>query len=92
MKLPYKIKDAGSMLYRAGVSYHASGTTKAGKVSVFDFFQCDTITNGQLGKIREYCPDVQVAGVHHKFAPELKMVHVLFPKSAWYRAKMGVKP
>ena len=85
MKTPYRISQAASHVYRAGVNYHAFGVVKAGKIAMYDFFQCDKITDDQVSKIREYCPDMKVTGVQHRHAPELTQVHLLFPKAAFYR-------
>ena len=90
MKLPYKITEAGSRLYRAGVSYHAFGTIKQGNAAMFDYFKCDKLTAEQAATLRQYCPDMQVRTASPMYAPELKSVAILFPKAAWYRTN-GVK-
>ena len=86
-KLPYRISEAGSRLYRAGVSYFQFGTLKHGREAIFDYFTCDGVSAEQLAMLREFCPDVQVAGGHAQYAPEIKRVNILFPKAAWYRAQ-----
>ena len=85
MKTPYKISEAASRLYRAGVSYHDFGTIKQGKTALFNYYKCDKVTDEQLATIRQYCPDVQLKGVRSQYAPELRSVIVCFPKAAWYR-------
>lgn len=85
MKSPYKITQAADHVYSAGVSYHAHGTVMRGRTALFLFLQCDTISDTQVAKLRVYCPDMQVVGVRHKYAPEITRVHLLFPKAAWYR-------
>ena len=86
MSLPYKISEAASRLYRAGVSYHAYGTIKQGNSALFDYYKADKVTDEQLATIRQYCPDVQLKGTRSQYAPELRSVIVCFPKAAWYRA------
>lgn len=88
MKLPYKISEAGCVLYRAGVSYYDYGTTLCGKVKLFDYFQCYGITEEQKQEIIKYCNDVQFVQVQYKHAPEIVRTQILFPKIAWYRAKV----
>lgn len=85
MKLPYKISEAGSRLYRAGVSYHAYGTIKQGNDALFTYFKADKVTDEQLATLKQYCPDVQVKGIGAQYAPELRSVAICFPKAAWYR-------
>jgi hypothetical protein len=85
MKTPYKISEAASRLYRAGVSYHDFGTIKQGKTALFNYYKCDKVTDEQLATIRQYCPDVRLKGVRSQYAPELRSVIVCFPKAAWYR-------
>jgi hypothetical protein len=87
MKLPYRITQAASQISRAGISYHAHGVTKMGRAALFDFFQTDKVTDAQIAKLKEFCPDIQVSGVRMKSAPEIQQVHLLFPKAAWYRMK-----
>jgi len=91
MRLSYKINEAASRLYRAGVSYYDYGTIKQGKTALFDYYKSDKVTDEQLAIIRQYCPDVQVKGVRSEYAPELRAVIVCFPKSAWYRQQQGSK-
>lgn len=88
MKLPYRISEAGSKLYRAGVSYHAYGTIKQGTKALFNYFKADNITDSQIVALREYCPDMQVTGMRSEYAPELRSVCIMFPKAAWYRAQV----
>ena len=90
MKLPYKISDAASQLYRAGISYHAYGTLKVCKTAYFDYYKSDKITDSQLETIREFCPDVQLQGIRSEYAPEIKGVAICFPKAAWYRNKFSI--
>lgn len=85
MRAPYKINEAASRLYRAGVSYYAYGTIKQGKTALFNYYKADKVTDAQLEALREYCPDVQVKGARSEYAPELRSVLVCFPKAAWYR-------
>jgi hypothetical protein len=85
MKTPYRISQAASHVYRAGISYHAHGVVKAGKTAMFDFFQCDKVTPDQIAKLREYCPDMHFVGVQHRHAPEIERVQLMFPKAAFYR-------
>ena len=82
MKLPYKITEAASRLYRVGVSYHDYGTIKKGKIAYFDYYKADKITDAQLATIREFCPDVQLQGIRSEYAPEIKSVAICFPKIA----------
>lgn len=82
----YHITEAPHRLYCAGVDYYDNGVTKLGNVALFDYYACDGVTPEQLAVLRAYCPDLQVQIVSHKYAPELKRVHLLFPKRAWYRA------
>ena len=89
MKLPYRISDAGSKLYSAGVSYHDYGTIKQGKTALFTYFKADKITDTQLAAIKAFCPDVQVKGLRSQYAPELTSVAICFPKTAWYRAQVS---
>lgn len=81
----YKINEAASRLYHAGVSYYDYGTINHGKIAMFDYYKCDKVTDEQLVTIRQYCPDVQVKGARSQYAPELRSVLVCFPKAAWYR-------
>jgi len=90
MKLPYKISDAASQLYRAGISYHAFGTLKVCKTAYFDYYKADKVTDAQLETIREFCPDVQLQGIRSEYAPEIKGVAICFPKAAWYRNKFSI--
>ena len=90
MKLPYKISDAASQLYRAGISYHAYGTLKVCKTAYFDYYKADKVTDAQLTIIREFCPDVQLQGIRSEYAPEIKSVAICFPKAAWYRNKLSI--
>ena len=90
MKLPYKITEAASRLYRAGVSYHAFGTLKVCKTAYFDYYKADKITDKQLATIREFCPDVQLQGIRSEYAPEITCVAICFPKAAWYRNKFSL--
>lgn len=85
MKLPYRITQAASQICRAGIEYHAHGVTKLGRIALFDYFQTDKITEQQIVKLKEFCPDVKVAGVQYEHAPEIKRAHIMFPKAAWYR-------
>jgi hypothetical protein len=91
MKLPYKISEAASVIYRAGVSYHAFGTIKQGRAALFNYYKCDKVTEEQLETIRQYCPDVQVKGIAPTYAPELRSVALCFPKIAFYRMKGAAK-
>ena len=88
MKLPYKIREAGSQLYRAGVDYYDFGTVEN---NLFDYFKTDKITDEQVATLRAYCPDVQIRGGRSEFAPELKRTFILFPKAAWYRQNKGAQ-
>lgn len=90
MKLPYKISDAASQLYRAGISYHAYGIIKNDGKALFNYYKCDKITASQQKTIAEFCPDVMIRGCASQYAPELRAVLVCFPKAAWYRIN-GVK-
>lgn len=91
MKLPYKISEAASVIYRAGVSYHAFGTIKQGKTALFEYYKCDKVSPDQLETIRAFCPDVQVKGISATYAPELRSVALCFPKIAFYRMKEAAK-
>lgn len=87
MKLPYKISEAGSRLYRAGVSYHAFGVAKQNSAALFDYFTLsEPLTEAQAQAVRDYCPDFQIGGSRSQYAPEIKRQVLLFPKAAWYRA------
>lgn len=90
MTTPYRISQAANYVYRTGVSYHAYGTVKQGKVAMFDFFQCDSVTDAQVASLREWCPEMQVRGVRHKHAPEMTCVHLLFPKAAYFHSIKAV--
>ena len=90
MKTPYLITRAADHVYSAGISYHAHGTVKRGKVALFNFFQCDKVTDDQVATLRKYCPDMQVQGIHHKHAPEMTRAALLFPKAAYYRSIKAV--
>lgn len=90
MKLPYKISDAASRLYRAGIAYHAYGIIKNDGKALFNYYKCDKITAEQQKKIAEFCPDAMIRGCASQYAPELRSVLVCFPKAAWYRMN-GVK-
>lgn len=87
MKLPYKITQAGAMLYRAGVNYHNFGTITKNGARMFDYFLCDKVSEAQAATIRAFCPDVQFRTSSPQYAPEIKRAAVLFPKIAFYRAK-----
>lgn len=89
--LPYKISEAASVIYRAGISYHAFGTIKQGRAALFDYYKCDKVTTEQLATIRQYCPDMQVKVISATYAPELRSVALCFPKVAFYRMKEAAK-
>lgn len=85
MRLPYKISEAGSRLYRAGVSYHNWQT-----VPFFQVFTCDPApTPSQVEEIKGYCPDAQFKTIGPQYAPEIRRVAILFPRAAWYRDQRG---
>lgn len=85
MKLPYRISDAASTLYRLGVSYFNYGTVHVGKQAMYDAYQTDAVSPEQAAALMEFCPDVQIVTTRSEYAPEIRRVAVLFPKAAWYR-------
>lgn len=87
MKLPYKKALEASTLYKTGVIYHAYGVIKQGKTALFDYYKADSITEEQIATLKQFCPDLQVKGMRSEYAPELRSVCIMFPKSAWYRAQ-----
>lgn len=90
MRLPYKISEAGSRLYRAGVSYYAFGIAKQNGAALFDYFTLsEPLTEAQAQAVRDYCPDFQIGGSRSQYAPEIKRQVLLFPKAAWYRNQRG---
>lgn len=76
-----------STLYKTGVNYHAYGVIKQGKTALFDYYKADRIAEDQIATLKQFCPDMQVSGMHSEFAPELRAVCIMFPKAAWYRAQ-----
>jgi hypothetical protein len=82
----FKNSQAGALLYRLGVDYHATGTIKdeAGAL-LFDYYRCDAITDAQRQAIAEVVPDVRFFRTSREYAPEIQRVCVAFPKAAYYR-------
>lgn len=90
MRLPYKKALEAATLYKTGVSYHAFGVIKQGKSAMFDYYKADSITEDQIATLKQFCPDMQVAGMRSQYAPELRSVCIMFPKAAWYRANVSI--
>ena len=88
MKLPYRITEAGSRLYRAGVNYHEFGVIRHSGVALYDYFKADKATPEQIDALKTWCPDLKMAQSQSEYAPELGKVLFMFPKAGWYRQQL----
>lgn len=83
--MKYQISQAAPFLYRAGVSFHATGTLKRDGLKLFDYYKADKISAAQKAAILKWCKDVRFFSSSPEYAPELKSVMICFPKAAFYK-------
>ena len=84
--IKYPTTRVPSMLYRLGVSYHATGTLQDGDGNkLFDFYKADKTTPEQEETLAQMVKGFRVMYSGPQYAPEQRKPILCFPKSAYWR-------
>lgn len=83
--MKYKISLAPSFMYDIGISYHAFGTIKKGKIALYDYYLVDKVTEEQQKMLLFWCKDIAFFNTAKEYAPELRSISIAFPKKGFYR-------
>lgn len=71
----------GGDLYKAGVSYYASGTIKNGrKIAAYYFRLSKPATVEQLNQLKKLYPQMTTGNSYNEFAPEIQSPVLIFWK------------
>lgn len=88
--MKYQISQAAPFLYRAGVSFHATGTLERDGVKLFDYYKADKVSADQRAAILAWCPLAEFKTAIPAYAPELRDVLICFPKAAYFRERKAL--